>query len=227
MGENDVEKLKEFYTDSSYFGTLITTIQSVTSPFDTITTTLRKMSKDEAEDSRKMLQILEIALTLIYGIIAIVLTVLVGILYIKEIIKFAKMLLNLPENVKNETIQPIRKTTGQANNSEEKDMDINSNSKSHTSIIYLIIISINYLVIAILIYFQLANINKYNTLYMQLNNWQADSRIRKSYVGQLCLWISQAIIIKNPYVNQSEFTNIEIMRELIQNDLKLLDDATS
>lgn len=118
--------------------------------------------------------------------------------------------------------------TGQAGNSDEKDIDIQggSSSKPAISVILLVVICILYLGIAILFYFQIANVKTYNEKFMYLNMWQADSRIRKSYVAQLCLWISQAIIITNKYVNGSNFTNFDIMKGLIEDDLALLDDAT-
>ncbi|KAK8852556.1 hypothetical protein M9Y10_017543 [Tritrichomonas musculus] len=228
MGEENMTNLEQFYNSSRYFGTLISTIQSATTPFDTITDTLKAMSSDEADDSRKMLRILSIVLVVAYGVISIVLTVLMGVLYIKEINKFAQMLLNLPPNVKNDSLLPIRKVTGQNSNSDDNTIDAHSSSgnKGMTSIILLVLISVMYIANAIVVYFQIDNVSHYNDQYNFLNNWQADSRIRKTYVAQLCLWISQAIIASNPLVNMSNFTNLEIMRGLIEQDLQNLDDAT-
>lgn len=228
MSETNLTNLQSFYMNSSYFGTLITTIQNATEPLDIITKTLRAMAEDEAEKSEKMLFILSLVISLVYGVLSIAMTILMGVLFIKEISKFGQLLLNLPEEVKNDAIQPIRKMTGQASNSEEKEINLHSgsSSKSLTFVILLIIICVLYLAVALLLYFQLANVKKYNEQYMYLNQWQADSRIRKSYVAQLCLWISQAIIISNQYVKGSNYTNFNIMRGLIEGDLELLDDAT-
>ncbi|KAK8852645.1 hypothetical protein M9Y10_017633 [Tritrichomonas musculus] len=227
MGEDDIEKLKLFYTNSSNFGTLITTIQSATDSFDTIKDTLRQMSQDEAEDSEKTLKILSFLLSIIYGVVSIFMTVLMGVLYIKEIEKFAKMLLNLPSNVKQDSLQPIRKNV-QTNNLDESTIDAQAGAgnKALSTIVILVTVIIVYIANTIVIYFQVANIETFNDKYMYLNLWQADSRIRKSYVAQLCLWISQAIISSNEYVNTSNFIKLSSMRKLIQDDLQLLDSAT-
>lgn len=229
MGETNETILKSYYTDSRYFGTLITTIQYSTDSFDVIKDTLSIMSEDEAEASRELLKILSISLVLVYGAVSVILTVLMGVLYIKEIKKFATMLLDLPHKVKHESIQLIRKITNQLNNNEESLIENveSAGSKSITSIATLVIICILYVAIAVVIFFQIENIRIYNTNYMYLNLWQASSRIRKSYVAQLCLWISQAIILSNPLVNTTNFLNYENLKNLIEKDLKLLDEATT
>ena len=228
MGVDNESELEEFYTTSRYYGTLITSIQQATDPFDTITETLRLMAQNESERSAKMLKILSISMILAYGIVSIVLTVLMGVLYIKEISKFASMLIRLPNNVKQDSVLPIRKMTGKISSTEENTIDTSANTghKSWTSTLLLVFICLFYVFVAVIIYFLIANIKSYNTKYTYLNLWQADSRIRKSYVAQICLWISQAIVSSNELVNTSNFIKFNTTRLLIEDDLELLDAAT-
>ncbi|KAK8842310.1 hypothetical protein M9Y10_025887 [Tritrichomonas musculus] len=228
MSENDQSKIENFYNDSRDWGTLITTIQNATDNFDEIKNTLSHMSTDEANDSDKILTILSIALPAAYGVIGVLLMIIMGVLLIKEIRKFSSMLMKLPVDVKQDATQQIRKLTGNGNADDGSHYDAHTSSgnKGLIPVMALIIVSLMIAVNAVLVFFQIQNIKTYNKQYMFLNLWQADSRIRKSFVAQLCLWINQAIIISHPLVRNTTFIKINSLRRLIEDDLALLDSAT-
>lgn len=219
--------LTNWYINSTRFGTMYMTLQNITDSYDHITDSLTLMSIQDAQNAEKIIKIIQYLFPILYAIGLVALFVGVSYFYLKEIKTFSEMLINLPSKIKKEAMQPIRRITN-SNQEKQEAVDTGKNNASRSIIFYTFIIIVSVLLIgnAVLIAFQIRNIDFYNEQFNYLNQWSADSRIRKSYVTQLCLWINQAIILPNPLCKDTLLTNIGLLRYLIEKDAELLSAAT-
>lgn len=221
------DSFKDWYITSRNWGTLITTAFHITTPYDEITNSLSSMSIDDAESADKMLEILKISLPIAFGVISVVLFIVVSVFYIREIKKFTGMLLTFPIEVKKASMLPIRKTTTQADQEAEIINSGESSAKNAYIVVALIIAgAIFFIAIAIFFFLQLLNIDNYNIQYSYLNLWSKDSRVRKSYVAQLTVWISQAILYNSDLIHKHEppstFLDLDTIRAAIETDVNEL-----
>ncbi|OHT16587.1 Adenylate and Guanylate cyclase catalytic domain containing protein [Tritrichomonas foetus] len=223
-GTDNINEIKTWFYDSMSFGTVICTLQEISPSFDDLKITLSKMSTQEAEKSEKLLYILKYVIPIPYIVFCVFTFVIITIIYKNEITFFAKLLLQLPPDVKTQASKPLRKTTEE--DTEEFQNNETIIASSAKPIMLMMLVSLLFIAGGVLMVFQIININDYNTQFQYLDSWTNDARIRKSYIVQLTTWITELIIARNPSVNGTYFIDEDKLLGLIETDYDSLNTVT-
>ena len=212
-----VTDVNSLLSDRSFCVT-INTSGTIYEPFDELIETMQTSSEKEADELNKIVEIIRIVLPVAYFVIISPMSLIIFVVYFKEIQKVINMVVELPSKVKKEAKEKIYKMTNEVTTSSDDSAD--------TSLFWVleIFIILLFLVIAVLIFVMLEEVVETSYLFSYNAIWSFNSQIRKTYVVESLFWLYTSIIFQ--YDNLS-YIRIDRTIELCNNALNGFTSATA
>lgn len=239
-------QLDHMFEDNVDYCNIVTNLMNIHPSFQKTRDLLIEMDQKDSNNDTSAIYRIKLIMSILYAVITILLSTVFYFLYIREIMKFVQLLLNLPKDAKMNAMNPIRssadrdrekekeKEKEKDNKIDETDLTINiqqnandKKSKYSIPLVYCIIIFICFVGNIILTFFQLENVQTYNQKFYFLSNWVLNGRFRKVIIVRLTNWVIHYTLADHELIKNAHFINKSIFPTLISRNFFELNDNTN
>ncbi|KAK8890252.1 hypothetical protein M9Y10_035024 [Tritrichomonas musculus] len=249
MSESQIVNLNEttitdMFTNNIDYCHILTNLMNIYPSFQETRELLIEMNEEDSDHDSNVIYRIKLILSIIYAVITVLLSCTFFFLYIREIMFFVKLLLDLPRDAKMNAMKSLRKYSednANASNAaatpaaaEEDNLAINihhnepdKKGKYSIPLAFCIIIFFCFMGNIVLTYFQLENVQSYNEKYHYLGNWILNSRFRKVLIIRLTDWIMHYILADNELISGSYYLNKTELPGIIDRNFIELNDCTN
>ena len=244
VSESQIANLNEtniadMLTNNIDYCHIIQNLMRIYAPFQKIRELLIEMNENDSARDTKEISRIKLALSVAYAIITVLLSCAFFFFYIREIMFFVQLLLNLPRDAKMNAMKPIRHNSSnhdtKTNENENEDnfsMNVHQNEpdkkgKYSIPLVFCIIIFLCFMTNIILTFFQLENVETYSEKFHYLSNWVLNGRFRKVLIIRITDWIMHLILADNPLVKGSYYINKTLFPDLLTRNFAELNDCTN
>jgi guanylate cyclase len=204
----------EWFLNNSALCSIIKSASWLTKPAGDLTNSLGKLAAVAADAGRQLLVPLRFALPFGLLIFQVVWWSLASWRFVKELNDFAQMLLNLPGEVKRETMRPIRKDSKV---NVDEGHAIPATSSFSLPLVFNSIIIFLFAAVAGLQIGQTFNLEAYNNDFWYLNTWSMNARSRSSYIMESSVFTWLSILSYNSMTHRTpralDYIDAEAVRE--------------
>ena len=235
---DNITLLKEMFFSNINYCHIIQNLLKIHKPFKEVRDLLIDMNEHESGKDSDEIYRIKLSLSIIYAIITVSLSCTFFFLYIREIMNFVQLLLNLPKDAKMNAMKPIRKNTENDNKNDKEEAESNLKINIHHDepdkkgkysipLVFCVFIFLCFMGNIILTFFQLENVQNFNKKFYYLSNWVLLGRFRKVLIVRITDWIMHLVLSDNSLVNGSYYINKTEFPELISTNFAELNSYTT
>jgi PAS domain S-box-containing protein len=216
--------LEKWWTNNSALCVVVKSLTNLSMPLEEVQSSLASMAVLAADRGQALLVPLRFALPFGLLFFQIIWWSLASWRYVRELNRFADMLLGLPKEVKRETLRPVRK--------DAKIEEESVSSQAMTALpgyslpgIFNVIVIFLFVGVAGLQLGQTFNLESFNKQFSYLNTWTVLSRKCHVMEGAVAAWLD--ILYYNPFVTGGDparqYLDLDPMLQMTQHALTSLD----